>query len=309
MSRRTRHVALKCDVDEHASTTVATGAPTADAVVNTFLTEAVSAFDRALPDMVRAYYVIGSYADGSAVALSDLDLVVLCKGRLENPARTAAWRVGDALERSCPIRLDLTISGEDDQTWEKVHVKRASRLVHGEDVRDHISLRPARPPRPPRRLDATGHALPNQRSMRYAARTLRELRGVTRLRYPLHYPDPAGEFFGYDVIRHEEWYPPGTTGGLRELVNAAALMAGALTPPDPESGAASRAQAITLYRERVGGEWAEFVEALYRSAKLRWGYLVPEDASERTDLRRLCQRMLGFENDFLRRWREATHAP
>ncbi len=42
----------------------------------------------------------------------------------------------------------------------------------------------------------------------------RVLRGVNVATYPLSYPDPAGEFYGYDTIRISPWYPPGTARGL-----------------------------------------------------------------------------------------------
>jgi hypothetical protein len=46
---------------------------------------------------------------------------------------------------------------------------------------------------------------------------------------------------------------------------------------------------------------ADFLEQLYRDAKLRWGYLVPDAREDRRRLRDLCGRMLGLENHFLRR--------
>ncbi len=48
--------------------------------IDDFVRSAICEFDRAFPDRVRAYYVIGSYADESATGISDLDLVVLFKG-------------------------------------------------------------------------------------------------------------------------------------------------------------------------------------------------------------------------------------
>jgi hypothetical protein len=60
---------------------------------------------------------------------------------------------------------------------------------------------------------------------------------------------------------------------------------------------------VELYTESVDGPWAPYVEALYRNAKLRWGYLVPEDPGERRLLRQLCAQTLGFENHFLEEYR------
>jgi hypothetical protein len=265
--------------------------------VDAFLRQAVETFEGAFPTAVSGYYLIGSYADGSAVGMSDLDLVVLFKGHLETVTKSKAWHVGDALAARCPARLDLTISGDADPTWEKEYVRLASLFLYGEDVRNKNVL-PSPHPGGRRRRG------PSRVSMVYAARMLRELRGVGRLRFPLAFPDPSGAFYGYDVIRHPEWYPPGVTSGLRELVNAVLLVADALTPPGPNGeGARTKAQAMQFYRERVGGKWADYVEALYRDAKLRWEYLVPSSAAERTRLGALCEQTLGFENHFLARYR------
>lgn len=264
---------------------------TGSCAVDAFVAELIGAFEAAFPGRVGGYYVIGSYADGSAVPLSDLDLVVLFSGRLREGDARAAWRVGGPFEPRCPVRLDLTISGEDDPTWEKGYVKLASRLLYGADARAGIALPP------PTLRDVWD-------GMHYAERTVKALRGVERLVYPLDFPDAQGEFYGYDAVREPDWYPPGTARGLRELVNAVTLMATALTPPGSEGGVLSKAQAVALYRARVGGRWASYLEVLYEHAKLRCGYLIPEAAADRFRLRALCRRTLGFENHFLRRYRQ-----
>lgn len=268
-------------------------ASSGDARVDAFLRRLVGAVDRAVPGRVRGYYLIGSYADGSAVSVSDLDLVVLLKGHGEaaDSGAGAVWHLGEALAPACPARLDLTVSGEADATWEKQHVKFAGRLVAGEDVRDRITLPP------PTAQDMWDW-------MRYAQRHItEELRGAARLTVPLGYPDPGGEFFGYDTNRHAWWYPPGTQRGLRLLVNTACLIANALLPEEIGPRAASKGQTITLYREHVGGAWAGYVEELYAQAKLRWGYLVPDAPAERQRLRVLCREMLGLEHHFLEVYR------
>ena len=263
---------------------------TGSALVDAFVRRLVATFERTFPGRVRGYYVIGSYADGSATPISDLDLVVLFKrSRPEREGRTAD-RLVDTLAPACPARLDLTTSGEDDATWEKHHVKLASQLLFGEDVRSRL---------PAPRDESTDV----RDSFHYAQRSVQFLRGGARLTYPLAYPDPAGEFFGYDTVRDPSWYPPGTARGLRELVNAVTLAAAALLPPTAGRRCASKGQAVVLYAECVGGRWAPYVEALYRNAKLRWAYLVPQAAAERRLLHRLCAQTLAFENHFLGEYR------
>jgi predicted nucleotidyltransferase len=261
--------------------------------IDAFLCRLVGAFEAALPGRVRAYYLIGSYADGSAVPCSDLDVVVLVKGRLERADEALAWAVGDRYALRAPARLDLAIGGEDDVSWEKRHVKLASVFLYGQDIRERLVLPP------------TAGAQEVRDSLHYALRYLmRYLRGVERLRVPLEYPDPAAEFYGYDTVREPAWYPPGTTRGLRELVNAVTLMASALTPlPAGHHRASTKGQAVTLYRQLAGGPWADYVAAVYELAKRRWGYLLPTAPEERRRLRALCRETLGFEHHFLARYR------
>ena len=258
--------------------------------VDDFARRAIGEFEKAFPDRVSAYYVIGSYADGSATGISDLDLVVLFKGSRSDGERRKAGRLDDELAGACPVRLDLTTSGEDDATWEKHHVKRGSQLLYGEDIRDRL-------PKPP--LDPADV----RESFHWAQGQLQLLRGGGPLAYPLTYPDPAGEFFGYDALRDPSWYPSCTTQGLRELVNAVTLAAAALLPPEAGRRSATKGQTVALYAECVGGGWARYVEQLYEHAKLRWGYLVPEHPDERRLLRALCEQTLGFENHFLEEYR------
>lgn len=255
-----------------------------------FVPPAVAAIEDALPGRLRACYVIGSYADGTAVPLSDLDLVVLLKGKLTSDDKRQVGRIERALAPHCPARLDLTLSGEDDPTWEKGYVKRASLLLNGEDVRLRVPLPEE---------DREHQDEPELSHHRYVLFHIgHELRGLERVPVPLEYPDPGGEFFGYDTNRHAFWYPPGTTRGLRMLVNTACQIASALLPPDAAEHAMTKAQTVALFRQH-GGAWGEYVESLHAHAKLRWGYLVPDALDDRRVLRSLCQHMLAFERHFL----------
>ena len=258
--------------------------------IDDFVRRVIGEYEKTFPDRVRAYYVIGSYADGSATGISDLDLVVLFKGTRSDEERRTAGRLDDELASACPVRLDLTTSGEDDATWEKHHVKRGSQFLCGQDIRSRL-------PEPP--LDPADV----RESFHCAQGYLQFLRGGAPLAYPLTYPDPAGEFFGYDAIREPSWYPAGTAQGLRELVNAVTLAAAALLPPEAGRRSATKGQTVALYSECVGGRWARYVELLYQEAKIRWGYLVPEHPDERRLLRELCEQTLGFENHFFEEYR------
>lgn len=65
---------------------------------------------------------------------------------------------------------------------------------------------------------------------------------------------------------------------------------------------------MTLYRDLIGDEWADYWATLYSLGKGRWGYLVPADPAARATLRDLCRRTLAFENHFLRAYRDHLRA-
>jgi hypothetical protein len=121
-----------------------------------------------------------------------------------------------------------------------------------------------------------------------------------RLRVPLGYPDPDGEFYGYDRRRMR-----GADGELRastkNLVLNVICAASALTllAAGQYTGSGRKSDIPQQYRAWVGDEWATEVETIYEHCRNRWFYLVPEDAAGRQQLRTFCQQSLGFENHFL----------
>jgi hypothetical protein len=50
-----------------------TGHPEVDRILQAI----VGRYEHVFPESIRAYYVIGSYADASAVPVSDIDLVIV----------------------------------------------------------------------------------------------------------------------------------------------------------------------------------------------------------------------------------------
>jgi len=84
-------------------------------VVDDTLREIVGAFAEAFPERIRACYLVGSYANRSAVALSDLDIRLILSGDF----------------RECALRLKTsTVSGENEQA---IRLKTSS--VSGENER------------------------------------------------------------------------------------------------------------------------------------------------------------------------------
>ncbi|MGH2505001.1 MAG: hypothetical protein ACRDID_21020, partial [Ktedonobacterales bacterium] len=195
---------------------IALALTTGDVVIDRILQGIVTLFEASLPGRVRGYYLLGSYADGTAVAISDIDLIALVAGALDASERALAARLVEGCALLSPTRLDIVIcdeaSSEASSGGEVVLLRFDGRLLYGADTRASLAL----PPLPVYTRETLAAA-------RYFIAHI--LRGVERLEYPLDYPDPAGEFYGYDTIHIPEWYPPGTKRGVKELVTAATRIA------------------------------------------------------------------------------------
>jgi hypothetical protein len=277
------------------NTTPRRGARLGDEQVGELLRALAGRLEAALPGRLRSAYLLGSYAAGDAVALSDLDCAFIFRGELGPAGVETAQRVVGALGEQSAVRLDpLWLDEARLATLHSVHLaglKLGSRHFFGEDVRDELALPPIE--RYTAELGAgAAHFL------------TRVLRDAADAAFPLDYPDPAGEFFGYDRVRIAAWYPPGTARGLKELVAAASRIASGLLAIQRGRIVAGKADSLGRFQAEIGGEWADYLAALAENGRGRWGYHVPAVAREQALLHELCRRMLAFENHFLGRYRE-----
>jgi hypothetical protein len=253
----------------------------------------IGLWESVFPGRVRGYYLFGSYSARTADSSSDLDLAILFKDRFQGDAETdQAQRLCECLEAMNPaITVDMFYTSEGsvqqaDRVSVALRLKRSSVLLYGEDTRDRIT------------------AEPNEQYVRdamhipyYGSRFGRPDLDV--LTFPLDYPDPGGEFFGYDGWpldnRHRR--------GMKMLVVIVSRIATALVALHAGQYAGNKQESAQLYRTFVNDEWAELVEQVYEYCKIRWGYRVPRDAGDRAQLRALCQRALAFENYFFSLYR------
>jgi hypothetical protein len=238
--------------------------------------------------------------DANAVEWSDIDVYVLFKDAFVSEEEAAQ---AEQLELSCasltPLRLDLHAGSEQSQDslpsfdslpgFLRAAVKNTSVLLYGEDTREHMSL----PGREEYTRDATEIAL----------KFLLWLRQVENLTYPLAYPDPDGAFFGYDQLQFLLSDRAKARPGIRLLVESACRVGTALLAFKTDCSVSTKRESVQTYRELINDEWASFLEAMFEKGKLRWGYNLPEQIEERAELRMLCERMLPFENHYLRAYR------
>jgi hypothetical protein len=274
---------------DEAALLYTTGTPQIDAI----LRGVVGIFELVFPGRVRGYYLTGSYADGTAIDFSDIDLAVVFKDRLEDGAEAAK---AEQLRRACAllsaVRLDLGCVGEQAiREGLDIRLQLGGRAVYGEDVCATLPLPP---------IAAYARHVTTA-PLGFMARVLRsvDLKGGEALVFPLTYPEPGDPFYGYTRKRIAEWYPPEVESGTKELVTTIFWAATALLALQAGRYAGRKRDCLRLYQEMIHDDWTAFLHALHENCRVRWGYRVPADPAEQARLQELCRTALAFENHFL----------
>ncbi|HEY7091673.1 MAG TPA: hypothetical protein VH393_00745 [Ktedonobacterales bacterium] len=262
-------------------------AATENALVDALLHEIVTHFEAAFPGRVRGYYVIGSYSDASSVSTSDLDLDIVFKRRFESDdERERARDLCATLQAQTEIELDLDIGDEESlRDGLSPNLKLAGLCVYGEDIREQYPILPI-------------GAWTRDR-MHTSYYRLGSLFGRTApVRAPLTYPDPAGEYYGYD--RRSIRIADGSLApSTRDLIRATGWAATALIALRAGRYVARKSECHRMYQEFIGDDWAPLLEAIHEDCWQRWNYRIPTEPTDRALLRHLCARTLDFENAFL----------
>lgn len=282
--------------DEHETTlTSSTGSARMDAA----LRRLIEGCQQALPSRLRSVYVTGSFADGSGLASSDLDVTLVFRDRFASAdQRATAERVvaevaaaGRAREAD-GVELDAEVADEAELAEGAPPLLRlGGRCVWGEDHLDALPLMPierwAR-----ERMHAAYWLIIN---------VFR--RPAMPVSLPLSYPEPSDDFFGYTrrVVR----LPNGAEApSTRDLIRVTGWAATALVAFKGGAYVARKRECPRAYAQHVGDEHTALHEDIYHWCRQEWGYLVPSDDASRERLRDICTRTLAFENRFLAEYRE-----
>jgi hypothetical protein len=263
-----------------------TGNPQMDILVQDVLDECFAA----LPNRLRTVYVLGSYADETALPTSDLDLVLIVAERLRAgeqariEALSATWATQSRGELDIEVKEEVALRAGVSPT-----LKLGSRLLWGEDVIQSMDIMPLAP-------------WTRDRMHSSYWRLAGLFSRPTPLAIPLDYPDPSDEFFGY--ARRLRRLPNGHQApGTRDLMRAVGWMATALLAYSAGQYVATKRQCASMYREHIGDEWTTLLDDMAQRVRDTWQYRIPMAHDERMRLRAICTRTLGFENHFLRLYR------
>jgi Polymerase beta, Nucleotidyltransferase len=256
------------------------------------LQDLLNTVDYVFPNAVRAVYLHGSRTEGSALADSDVDLSVVVR------SNTDMAQVGRMIGRrtlSNRVRLDANVDTLEMLTYPAwaflaARIKLSGGPIRGDDVRDQISL--------PSYKNFKAVVFEQVCKGIGMLRDL-DLTGLKRMPRPVGYPDPLREFRGYEIVRKGDWYPSSTATGTKELVAVATYCASAWVVNREQSYVLSKTQAIDAIRRLENGERAHLAERLYALCRVKSQGRIPEEPGDREELRALCDRFLGFENEIL----------
>lgn len=258
--------------------------------VDDILRGTIGILETTFPDRVRAYYLHGSFANNTGIPTSDIDLFLVPKGSFTTEEREKLQRIMHFSSLFSPFMVEM-MALDESTLLQNGHfrLKHASRLLWGEDLRELI---------PEQTLDQYLRMYASFPFI-YIAPMLRNLETVT---IPLEYPQPEGEFYGYD----QQLLPPGNEKlhNIKKLVTSVCWTATVLIAWHSGKTVTGKSESVQMYREYVHDEWTPFIEEVYERGNRQWHYLVPHESAERQRLRDLCAQTLAFENHFLSCYKE-----
>lgn len=261
---------------------------TGDERADTLLRAVVASFDAAFPNRILAYYLLGSYADGTSLPTSDLDLTVIFRGAfLSAEERADAGRLCAEWIARAPLELDVEL--EEEATLRRgasPTLTLGSTLLAGDDVRAALPLVP---------LDEWTR----DRMHTSYWRVIKLFGRPVPVTLPLGLPDPTAEFYGY-TTRLTRLRDGSQVPGTRDLIRSVGWAATALVAWRAGLYVARKRDCHQLYAAHIGGPHATLVRDVYIWCRDAWAGVVPSAGADRERLREICARTLAFENDFLR---------
>jgi hypothetical protein len=269
--------------------------------IDSILRGLVGLFEVSFPGRIRGCFLTGSYSDGTAVDLgrtlhsSDIDLLVVFKDTVAEGEGESFRRIVQACRQISPTQLDVHAVDEDD-LWQQptlltVLLKISSMPIYGEDIRAALPQMPL----PNYILNLIDYGVYHMGIHRQGGQRITYPLTVP-LSCPVAYPDPSGEFYGYDFTSASL----GQRRGTRVLIVITCWIATTILALKTGRYAGRKSESIQLCKQYLSDDQrAQFAATLYDTCKGQWGYAIPENRQERAHLRGFCRDALALENDYL----------
>ncbi len=260
---------------------------THNASIDALLCEFITLLNTRFPDYIHSYYIEGSYADNSRITTSDIDLLIIFKEKFSNEqVRTETEALAFRCAAPYSFELDVIVLNEQSLSGGiSPNFKMGSLLLYGQDIRSQIPLMPL--------IEWT-----RDRMHSSCWRTVHLFNRAPVITYPVDYPVPSAEFYGYDARKLR--LPTGQeVNCTRDLIRLVGWSATAIIAFKAGRYIARKSDCHKIYQMCFQDEWGQLLQDIYEQCRGRWNYLIPEDHEEREVLRSICERTLAFENHFL----------
>jgi predicted nucleotidyltransferase len=223
------------------------------------LQELVEALASAFPDRVRSLYISGSTISGDAVTSSDIDGLVIFASEVTSDEAQRYRSLAEALSVRHGVLLDIVLLADQDVfTRGDLPEKAASRrLIYGEDIRHLIPAIPL-----------WQYGLATMQGSWFYLTHVRE--DAAHLALPLKYPDPAGEFFGYErngARSLSGW----DLAGTKALVGGVTLAATTLVSLGSGIPIVRSSDAVQAYAQHIGDAHSDWLVRVYQPVQVRVG--------------------------------------
>ena len=238
--------------------------PTQDNLVNALLQNIIKIFEAEFPQRIRAYYVEGSYADASSVTTSDLDVLLVYKESFKSDEAQKAEELARQCEAESMLELDIECVDEHSLAMGvSPTLKLGSSFIYGEDIRDTLSL-----------IQIEEWTRDRMHSSLW--RTVYLCNRPSVVRYPLTYPDPLGEFYGYDarMLRLPSGQEVHCT---RDLIRLVGWSATAMIAFKAGRYVARKSECHKVYQACFNDEWDQLLQDIYELCRGKWNYLIPQN--------------------------------
>ncbi|GHO64734.1 hypothetical protein KSC_036260 [Ktedonobacter sp. SOSP1-52] len=258
------------------------------------LQQLVERYESSFPERIAAYYLTGSYADESDVQTSDVDLDIIFRERFRNTEeRQLAEQLRDAFTTRAKRRqLEFDISLTEEETFRTTgiepNLKLAGQILFGEDICARYPL-----------LSIEEWAHERMHAVYYLLTHVYP----REARLNLDYPNWSDEFFGY-MNRTVTLADGSEVPCTRNLLRTTGWAATALLAFQARKYVARKRDCHLTYRQHIDDEWGTLLESLYTLCRQRWHYLLPTSPQERQQLRGICQLVQGFEQHFMRQYKQ-----
>jgi predicted nucleotidyltransferase len=278
-----------------------------DQRVDTIINGVISLLELLFPQRIVSYALAGSFADSTATSLSDIDLIVVFASAPQLEETTRLRTAMAACKQISPRNIDLVLLDSD----MLCHANRLTFELSEQPVLGCVAYKYAAVPVFGADLRPQTTDVPfmvyRRTMLHFPFVVLRAQRGQPeRLTLPLPPPEPNDEFLGYTGVRLRG--PDGVRmPSTKRLVHASGYIATAFVALTSNQYIGDKRSGVRAYCATIRDEWAAHLEALQELCYRRWGYRVPDEASDRLLLRELTERQLAFENHFIEHYIAFLH--